>query len=621
MKLKSPLFLAALCLSRMACLSFAAEKVCTVPPAVYMKEIASLVTPLEMVLTHLPDPPKGADDGWVLLDESIYHVLSDGRRVLVEHQVYKALSDAGASNLGRSVRGFHTSRQKFSVVMARTIQPDGKKQNVQPDAMFLQTPQREADQSLYQDNSESVIVFPNVKPGSVTESITVIEDIKPRIPGQFTSYVGLSLGWHAHTMRCLVELPKDFAERLIISSLGSGVPEPQRETLKNGRVRIEWLRHDTPMMHGEPGRAPFTQTGPLARLTTLRDWSEMLRWYVPLTKRQANLGANLESLVDEWTKDAKSPREVLAILTAKVSDDVRYVGLEFGDSDLEPHAAASVWEQQYGDCKDKASLLCAMLVRKGITAHMALLNTRHLGRIERRSPDYRDFDHVIVRAELPDGAVFCDPTISGAPPGTLPPDDSDRDLLLVKEPEQWVHTPPQEPGRVAVNFNAKFAATGELSGWVTLEAEGYFGTAYGDLEAKGTRQQLLQRLSKRVDSLYPGARVVDVKTVPRDRNGTYRVEAYFVVPPSGALTLAYPFDATYLPETGDGEVRETDLYLWRNQLETSSVIALPTGYHAVLPQPLKVSSPFCEIDARWENSDAGQGRLQAASQSLACARW
>jgi tetratricopeptide (TPR) repeat protein/transglutaminase-like putative cysteine protease len=606
MTLKNSLWMPAMAFLLSIVVDAQGEAVSTKPPDAYAEKIAPLLTPAEKIIACLPQPPAEADEGWVLLDEDVHYVLPGGRRLMVRHRVLKALTDAGAESMGRTERQFRRSTQKTHLVLARTILPDGRVQNVKPEATFLQTPQRDADDALYDDSSELVIIFPSVKVGSITEWIVVTEEKTPRIPGQFTTFVGFNLGWPVHLMRCMVEMPDDLAARLKSTVVGRGTPDPRRETIDEGRTRLTWEAQSLPASHEEPIRAPFLQTGPLIRLTTLKDWGEFLQWYVPLANRQISPGTKLTAEVEALTAKAVSPREILDVLTARVANDVRYVGMEFGSSDLEPHAVAEVWDHQYGDCKDKASLLRAMLACKGITSHLALINSTHLGHVEKRSPDFRDFNHVIVVADLPEGQVFCDPTISGAPAGTISPSDSDRDVLLVKEPEQWLHTPPQDPGRFALNFVSKVAPTGEISGWMTLEAEGYLGVRYADLEARSTKQQLKERLEKRVEHCFPGARLVDVKSMPRSSTGPYKIQAYYVVQPAGALLLPFPLDADYLPDVGSGEERETDVFLWRDHLATTSTFTIPDGFRAAsLPPPHSFKSPFVDGEARWEQTDSG----------------
>ncbi|RBP39849.1 uncharacterized protein DUF3857 [Roseimicrobium gellanilyticum] len=586
--------------------SLCAEDVSRKLPAIYEQALKSHLTPLEEVLKSLPAVPGNAEDGWVLLGEDVQYVTADGKRFLVEHEVIKALTDAGAEEIARTVRSYTRSRHKIHLALARTIQPDGTRQEVKPSASFLQSPQREADESLYHDTGELVIIFPNVKAGSIVEWIHVVEEHTPRVPGHLQTAFAFEWGWPIHRLRKVLDLPDEWAKRVKITPVGKGVPEPNPTVQKNGRTTMAWERQHIEAGRDEPSRAPFDQTGPLVRLTTFKDWNEFLDWYAPLTNKKTALGEVLETEVDKLTQGLSKPREILDRLATKVANDVRYVGLEFGDSDIEPHPVAEIWEHQYGDCKDKASLLKAMLAHKGITSHLALINTEHVGGVERRSPGVRDFNHVILRVELPEGPIFCDPTLSGVPAGIISPNDADRDVLLVKQPEQWERTPAQDAGTYSLDFEAKAIPTGEISGWATLRAHGYMASLYAEGERTRTKQQLEEFLQRRIERCYPGAEVVDVKQVPSSSSGVYEVSAYFVVPPSGALTLRFPFDAGFLPEPGDAKNRETDFFLWRDVNATKSVVKLPKGFRpSTLPAPQVLKTPQVEGKAAWEVTEEG----------------
>ena len=50
-----------------------------------------------------------------------------------------------------------------------------------------------------------------------------------------------------------------------------------------------------------------------------------------------------------------------------VSRNIRYVSLSFGLGRIQPHAASEVLANGYGDCKDKNTLLAALLRVAGIS--------------------------------------------------------------------------------------------------------------------------------------------------------------------------------------------------------------------------------------------------------------
>ncbi len=51
------------------------------------------------------------------------------------------------------------------------------------------------------------------------------------------------------------------------------------------------------------------------------------------------------------------------------------IGIAFGIGRYQPHAADDVLTNNYGDCKDKQTLLASLLQASGITLYPALVNS------------------------------------------------------------------------------------------------------------------------------------------------------------------------------------------------------------------------------------------------------
>ena len=58
-----------------------------------------------------------------------------------------------------------------------------------------------------------------------------------------------------------------------------------------------------------------------------------------------------------------------------VSTQIRYIAVSFGIGRLQPHTAAEVFRNRYGDCKDKHTLLQAMLAAEKIEAEPVLIHS------------------------------------------------------------------------------------------------------------------------------------------------------------------------------------------------------------------------------------------------------
>ena len=88
-------------------------------------------------------------------------------------------------------------------------------------------------------------------------------------------------------------------------------------------------------------------------------------------------------------------------------------GLEIGANTHRPHPPADVFDQRFGDCKDKALLLSMILQQEDIPAYVALINTDTRSHLTNVAPSPEAFDHAIVAIRRPDGKYdFIHPTIT-----------------------------------------------------------------------------------------------------------------------------------------------------------------------------------------------------------------
>ncbi len=127
--------------------------------------------------------------------------------------------------------------------------------------------------------------------------------------------------------------------------------------------------------------------------------------------------------------------------------EVRYTGLEFGEAALQPQTATEVLKRHYGDCKDKAAMLVAMLRADGIAADMALLDTGPGADVTPELPGMNQFDHAIVYLPADskgNDALWIDGTAEYAQVGVLPAMDQGR-LALVIADGTTALTPTPEP--------------------------------------------------------------------------------------------------------------------------------------------------------------------------------
>ena len=93
----------------------------------------------------------------------------------------------------------------------------------------------------------------------------------------------------------------------------------------------------------------------------------------------------------------------MAALAKFVQQDIRYVAIELGIGGIQPHSASEIFQHRYGDCKDKATLMAAMLKELGIDSYYVIINSER-GSVTADTPaQIRAFDHAVIAIKLPEG--------------------------------------------------------------------------------------------------------------------------------------------------------------------------------------------------------------------------
>ncbi len=193
----------------------------------------------------------------------------------------------------------------------------------------------------------------------------------------------------------------------------------------------------------EPDAPPFSSLaaevvinydakGPAA----LQSWAQAGHSYHALFDNGKKPETEIASQVDGLENGQSDTLSKIDALYNYVSRRIRYVAVEIGIGGYQPHPAADVYKNKYGDCKDKANLLISMLGKIGLRGYPALVGTRGDLEADPKIPTLTTFDHMIVAlpvsASLRPGVerfpsydprtqiLWMDPTSETDPLGQLP---------------------------------------------------------------------------------------------------------------------------------------------------------------------------------------------------------
>jgi uncharacterized membrane protein YhaH (DUF805 family)/transglutaminase-like putative cysteine protease len=147
----------------------------------------------------------------------------------------------------------------------------------------------------------------------------------------------------------------------------------------------------------------------LVEYTDFNSWREMVEWALPLYEVAQPERQRLRELAGDVL--SLEPESILKAIRF-VQDEIRYLSLSEGMSAYMPHPPTQVWEQRYGDCKDKALLLSTLLTEMGVEAHPMLVSTAAPQEAEEFTIAPVEFNHCVVALRYRDRLYFVDPTIS-----------------------------------------------------------------------------------------------------------------------------------------------------------------------------------------------------------------
>jgi transglutaminase-like putative cysteine protease len=214
-------------------------------------------------------------------------------------------------------------------------------------------------------------------------------------------------------------------------------------------------------------------------------WRDLGVWYSRLTASSRQVTPEIQQEVLNLTTHATTPLDKIEALTSYLQRQVRYVAIEIGIGGYQPHPASEVFKNQFGDCKDKVTLLSTMLQAIGIESFYALAQIDR-GIVQPDFPSVISFNHMILAIRLPEGVpdtklyaivndpkygklLFFDPTDPYTPLGYLPDSEQDNYVLLFNpDGGELVHLPllPASTNRLLRTAQFKLDSLGNISGQV-----------------------------------------------------------------------------------------------------------------------------------------------------------
>ena len=356
--------------------------------------------------TEIGQAPGDPWRGW-LYDRQVD--LRGGDRIEYADNAYEARATSLLGSVGRVEVEFNPLYQTLTLHAVR-IRRDGVWLD-RLDPALVQLMRRE--EGFSEDRSDGLVsalmVLDDVRVGDVVRVMFSVRGENPVLDGEV-----LAQGTTARTvpvlrrsMRVLFDPGVDVdvkARGAVDAAIVERIDRPDATELSYS------MRGVPPIVDTKDYPAWYTPY-PLLQFSERRSWGDVVAWARPLYPDDAPLPDELQARVGEWKR---LPRpEAIAAALRLAQEDIRYFAVSLGENTHRPNLPAVTWARRYGDCKDKALLLAALLRELDIEAGPALVSFADGAAVRDSLPAANAFDHVIVRARVDGRTLWLDATATG----------------------------------------------------------------------------------------------------------------------------------------------------------------------------------------------------------------
>lgn len=358
-------------------------------------------------------------------------------------------------------------------------------------------------------------------------------------------------------------------------------------------------------------------------------WLEVSKWASGLHDPQVVVDDAMAIKTREITANAKNELEIIKAIGSYVQN-IQYISIDIGvgfGNGMKPRASNTVLSRGYGDCKDKANLMRAMLKLMKIEAYPIAIYSGDPNYVRKEWPSPGQFNHCIIAVKVSAATnaptviehpklgrlLIFDATDQFTPVGDLPDYlQGSYGLIAAGENGGLVEMPVTPPDFNAWNreTDVSLAGDGSIKGTIRERISGQ--------ESRGARTMFRSlsntEFNKSIESwLTRGATAVKldkITTKDRQSDAAFDMDVEFSAPMYGQLmqnrllvfkpTVASRTDSVYLTDAN----RTHPVMLDSNSFRERVTFSLPAEFIVdEMPDAVKMETPFGTYATNYEVKD------------------
>jgi hypothetical protein len=564
----------------------------------------------------------------VLLDERKITV-DDGLRVTTDsrHAVRLLSREGRTAAIAREI--YRTDTGKVRELHAWLIRPSGEVKRYGKDQAL--------DVALVNNDIYNQVRFKLIDTGNDAdsgavfgyESSTEDRSIFTQFEWQFQRRLPTLLS------RCALTLPKTW----------------QAESVTFNHARVDpiisgttysWQLQNLPYIEEEAASPPVTSLAARLAVTyfpspgtraagaqTFASWAAVSNWLSELNDTQTGLSGTLVAKARALTAESKTELERIQVIGRYVQS-VNYISIQTGlgrGGGYRAHPVVEVFGKAYGDCKDKANLMRAMLKALNISAYLVVIYSGDPFYVREEWPSPQQFNHCIIAIKVSEEAqaatvlqhpllgrlLIFDPTDEHTPVGDLPEHEQGSLALVVAADARGLMRMPSTPPEVNQlkrQVDAVITSDGALTASIREQAAGQAAVRLRRELKALSRQEYFEMIERWVTRGVAGASVVKLEPSDEREEGRFRLEleikaARYAQLMQERLLVFKPAivsrrDSLFLTEP----TRKYPVVLSPNAYTETVRVKLPDGFALdELPDALSLEAPFGTYAANYEVKD------------------
>lgn len=564
----------------------------------------------------------------VLQDEQRVTVSEDGRITTVSTYAIRLLAREGRQ-FAKAVEFYENDAGKVRELKAWLIRPNGvlKKYGKDETIDTVEDPNDIYNESRLKiidasDDADAGAVFGYQ---STTEERSIFsQDVwtfQHRLPVVSSKYVlALPPGWAAKSITfnhaTITPVSTGSTYTWELSNLPPIAPEPSSPRVSSLAPRIA-------VSFYPPADKPS------ANFKTFTTWAQVSYWLSELHDPQSAPNDAIAEKTRQLTADARTEFDKIRTIASYVQS-IRYIAIAIGlnrGGGMRPRTAAEVFAKGYGDCKDKANLMRAMLKVLNITSYPVAIYSGDPDYVRDEWASPNQFNHCIIAIKVGDetqvATVVTHPTLGrllvfdATDEVTLVGDLPDHEqgswaLIVAGESGSLLRMPvtPVESNFLERRIEANLSPDGSLEATIREKANGRWASGYRGAFRQSSRADYQKVIEGWISAGATAAKVNKVE--PRDDTaaGNFNLDIDFTAPYYGQLmqerllifkpAIVSRRESLSLTDAK----RKHPVVLTSNAYSETLSLKLPAGFAVdELPDAVKLDTTFGSYATNYEVKD------------------